>query len=185
MKWLGGTLAGVFLGFFILIVVVLYRSGTFLPVDIEKVTLQPQVAIYNSKLGPYHESSETLFKVEKILKDDNILCVKTFGLYIDDPDKTDADRLRSELGCLFGEEMKNSLTEIAEKNDLDVKYLDTKTYISGKFRGSPALVYLKVYPKLRKWAEENRFKFKDEVFETYEIKSKDKVLTTVYLEILD
>lgn len=186
MKWLGGTIAGVFLGFFFIIGFVMFKSGSFKSVNVEKASVGPYIAVYKDRLGAYHESSATLFEVEGLLKENNFLCVQSFGFYLDDPNQTDAERLRSELGCLFDEKFKTPLEKlIAEKNfNLKIKYLDTKNYIVGTFEGSPALVSLKVYPKIKEWAEQQRYNLKTEALEIYEIKSSDKVKTSVLFEIL-
>jgi AraC family transcriptional regulator len=185
MKWLGGTIAGVFLGFLFIILFILFKSGSFKTVEVQKASIGPFMAIYKTRLGPYHESSKTLYEVEDILKDKQLLCVQSFGIYLDDPDNTDADRLRSELGCLFTEKFKDQLELIAADQSLGLstKYLDTKNYIIGTFEGSPALVSLKVYPKIKKWAKQNRYNLKKEVLEIYEVKSSDKVKTSVLFEI--
>lgn len=186
MKWLGGTIAGVFLGFFLIIMYVMFKSGSFKPVTVEKAIVGPYMAIYQTRLGPYHESSDTLFKVEKILRENNLICVQSFGYYLDDPNKVDAIRLRSELGCLFDEKFRGELETLAsnEKLNLNVKYLDAKNYIMGTFEGSPALVSLKVYPKIKTWADQQRHQLKPEALEIYEIKTADKVKTSVLFEIL-
>lgn len=183
MKWVGGTIAGVFLGFFFIVIFIFYKSGSFKKVEIEKASVGPFIAIYKERLGPYHESSKTLIEVEDILKANQLLCVKSFGIYIDDPNNTDAERLRSELGCLFAEKYKDQLQQIATTSNLNIKYLDKKNYIIGKFEGSPALVSLKVYPKLKDWAETQRYKTKPEILEIYEVKSSDQVKTSVLFEI--
>ena len=187
MKWVGGTIAGVFLGFLFIILFVLFKSGSFKSVEIEKAAIGPFVAIYKTRLGPYHESSTTLYEIENLLKDKQLLCIQSFGLYLDDPNETEADRLRSELGCLFSEKYKDQLELLASDPSLGLstKYLDTKNYIVGTFEGSPALVSLKVYPKINKWAEQNRYNLKKEVLEIYEVKSSDKVKTSVLFEIQD
>ncbi len=185
MKWFGGTIAGIFLGFIFVILFVMFRSGSFKKVEIIKSNYGPFVAIYKNRLGPYHESSDTLFEVEKILKKNQILCVTSFGIYLDDPNETVADRLRSELGCLFSDKYKDQLKTLAEDPSLNLslKYIDEKNYISGIFEGSPALVSLKVYPKIKKWALQNRYNLKTEAFEIYEVKSASKVKTSVLFEI--
>lgn len=187
MKWFGGTIAGIFLGFIFIIVFVMFKSGSFKNVDIQLSHYGPYIAIYKNRLGAYHESSKTLFEVEDLLKKQNVLCTITFGLYLDDPNETDAERLRSELGCIFSEKFKDQLTEIVNDQSLglNIKYLDEKKYIAGIFEGSPALVSLKVYPKIKKWAIKNRYSLKSEVLELYEVKSSDKVKTTVLFELTD
>lgn len=194
MKWFGGTIAGIFLGFIFVILFIMIQSGSFKKVDLKLANYGPYIAIYKTRLGAYHESSKTLFEVEEILKKNNILCVITFGLYLDDPNDTEADRLRSELGCLFSEKYKDQLQTFIETNPnsenpnanlgLKLKYINEKEYISGAFEGSPALVTLKVYPKIKNWAKKNRYNLKPEVLELYEVKSSDKVKTTVLFELI-
>ncbi len=186
MKWVGGTIAGVFLGLFLMVGYIFFKSGSFKKVVVSKVSAGPFIAMYQFRLGPYHESAETLFKVEKILKKFDLLCSRSFGLYLDNPNEVDEPRLRSELGCLFDQKYKkqleNAVTE--SKADLKIKFIDSKNYIVGVFEGSPALVSLKVYPKLKQWAKENRYKLKQEVLEIYEVKSSTKVKTSVFFEII-
>ncbi len=187
MKWFGGTVAGIFLGFIFIILFVMFRSGSFKNVDVQLSHYGPYIAVYKNRLGAYHESSKTLYDVEDILKKKEVLCVTTFGLYLDDPNDTEAERLRSELGCLFSEKFKDQLNEIVSDQTLglSLKYLDEKKYIAGIFEGSPALVSLKVYPKIKKWAIKNRYSIKPEVLELYEVKSSEKVKTTVLFELTD
>ena len=186
MKWVGATIAGVFLGFVFLIVFILFKSGMFKPVIVEQGSRGPFIAVYQNRLGPYHLGSSTLFDVEQTLKKQDFICRHTFGIYIDDPNDTEAERLRSELGCLFDEKYKDQLAQITSDPSLklNLKYIDMKNYVIGSFEGSPALVSFKVYPKMKEWAEQNRYTLKPQVLEIYEVKSSNKVKTSVLFEVL-
>lgn len=190
MKWFAGTLGGFFLGLIGLCVFILIYTGYFKPVEILIATAQPlgpYKTLYVEVVGPYHEIGKPLSVVENFAKDQGLPCPRTFGRYLDDPKNIDHDRLRSEVGCLFdaATDLK-PLTDTKAFKDLNYKTsnLNIESYIMGIFKGSPALVAFKVYPKILSEAGDKRLKLAEQAVEIYEVHGDKDVTTKVVFEVL-
>lgn len=185
MKWIAGTLGGVFLGFAILMAVIAFRSGMLLPTEVafHPEPLGPYNTLYKEVVGPYHEVASHIIEIEDFVKSKGVICIRTFGQYLDDPQSVDHERLRSHVGCLFdpAEDLSFVINsqEYKDKN-LRNGRIEMPSYIEGRFEGSPAMVAFKVYPKIFKFAEQKQLNIAEQTaLEIYEVKSNSKVLTRV------
>lgn len=162
--------------FFTLFVIILYslfNLGILKPVELIVEEQGPFELVYTEHVGPYHQINEKIIEVENWAKQNKLNCDITFGEFIDDPDIVDHDRLRSNAGCIT-QEFKVSLPDSYKS-----KKIVRRKYLVARFSGSPAIGPLKVYPKLKAAAEEQRYALDGPIIEVYEI--KDKKLLTQYL----
>ncbi|MGE0631163.1 MAG: GyrI-like domain-containing protein [Pseudobdellovibrionaceae bacterium] len=176
---IAGTIAVIALG------LALYL-GAFKSVEMEKVEHGPMNFLLIEKMGPYHKVSETIAKAEAWAKKNNIPCKITFGEYLDDPNKLEADRLRANVGCLIEDADKeaalSSLSTSPQTESGEALKFETRpqqTYVKALFRGSPGIGPLKVYPKASNFMEDKGLQLSGPVIETYEITSPSD-MTTVY-----
>lgn len=190
MKWFSGTVAGFFLGLIFLITFIAFRAGVHLPVEVEiskDVPYGPHSLLYKEVVGPYHEVATHIIEMEDFAKSQGIICTRTFGHYLDDPNGVDHNRLRSHVGCLFPSSMDfsdlTSTTEFQEKA-YKTGSIVFDAYVKGTFDGSPALGAIKIYPKILKAAREQNLSLNNKAFEVYEVKSSKNVRTQVYFQIL-
>jgi len=153
-----------------------FKLGAYKKVQVEVKEQPPIQVLYKKHFGPYHKISPIIEQVEAWAAKNDVECFTSFGLYIDDPKETDADRLRSEGGCII----KNPIPKAQLPLDFEQKTIPAKKYIVATFTGSPAIGPFVVYPKANEWAIENRFKLLTPTIETYKIKNQQVVTTYLF-----
>jgi effector-binding domain-containing protein len=166
--------------FFAIIIFVFYLMnylGSFKPVIINQKKAGPFQVIYKTHIGPYHKIVPVIEEVEKWAKEHGFDCKLSFGEYLDDPKATEEVRLRSNGGC-FVDHFPNQMPE-----GFQSKTIPEKDYVTAVFEGSPGIGPMKVYPKVYKYAEEQRIPLEETVMEVYEIHSQESMTTTYYFPI--
>lgn len=131
--------------------------------------------LYKDNVGPYHEVSKEILAIEKLARDNQIACRKTFGEYLDNPELVDPDRLRSRIGCILEDPkvVGNSTPE-----GLKILSKPLKKYLLISFDGSPAIGPFKVYPLAEnKWNHEGS---DNGVIEVYTVLEGGKSMITEY-----
>lgn len=152
-----------------------FKLGAYKDVAVEIKEVPSKILIYKKHFGPYHKISHAIEQVESWALKNDVPCFTSFGLYLDDPRETDADRLKSEGGCVVDRTYDKSKLPL----DLEQKIQPAQKYIVATFDGSPAIGPFVVYPKASEWASEQRLKILTPTIETYKI-SNNKVITTYY-----
>lgn len=181
MKWI------VFSLFTLVFWVVLYLYfylGVSQPVVIDQFQTPEQLLVYKDHLGAYHKINDTIQAVEDKLNDLGFSCTLTFGQYLDDPNKVEEDRLRSQGGCLFEHstlEVQKRLSDLLHSNqDIKFQLLPSRNAVRAIFKGAPAIGPFKVYPKMDEYIQQHRLARIGAILEIYEV-SGSKV-TTTYLQ---
>lgn len=156
--------------------------GAFKPVQVEITNIPAMKLIGKKHIGPYHTTVKSLEVVEKWMLDQGYNCNESFGLYLDDPEKMESERLQSFGGCLVKE------TELKEMpKDFQILEIPSQEIITAQFDGSPGIGPLKVYPM----AEEFRIKANkpeaNAALEIYEIidRNKSSSMKTKYFFLLE
>lgn len=154
-----------------------YHLGLQKPVEITQSRRGPMWLLYKAHRGAYHEIAPVIQEVELWATGHNVPCPKTFGEYLDDPSAVDQDRLRSHGGCVVPFQVTSDLPDGLEQREMS-----EAEFITAQFSGSPAAGPLKVYPAVRKYAEEHRIRLAGPVFEFYLL--HDGTVATEYLFVL-
>ncbi len=157
--------------------------GAFKDVTIEVQMYPDFYVIYTKHRGPYHEINGSLIQLEKQLRNEGIACKKTFGHFLDDPAVVDADRLRSHIGCVISKENQQQLKN-SEPPQWFTQVFSLNKVIYSRFQGSPAIGPMKVYPKVREFADKQRVALRPDVIELYTVQRDGQVITE-YLFPLD
>jgi effector-binding domain-containing protein len=168
---------------FSILIFLFFRTGAYKSVATEKIeNFTPLRLIYKENIGPFHEIVAKITEVEKALKKLNTDCKKTFGLFLSDPEIIEHSKLESHVGCAFypGEAPEFFTLPKGIKEKLYGEDLIGKTCYKGSFNGSPSLSALKIYPKLKEMAQDDRIKLRTEALELYYVDG-DSVTTEVYL----
>jgi len=139
--------------------------GFLKPVHIADETRTKVLTLGKPHLGAYHEILPTIEAVEQFAKDNKIPCPKTFGHYLDDPDRVDVPRLRSVAGCIVPEVGGGQNLP----PDMQPGTIPSGRYLVATFEGSPSIGPFVVYPKVKAFAQEHGLKIHDDVFEVYTI----------------
>lgn len=151
--------------------------GAYKPVEVGLEKRGPYYFLFKQHLGPYHKIVSKIEEVEKWAAEHNMRCPQTFGEYLDNPETVDEDRLRSHGGCIMGASVETV------PPDFQYQIRPEKLYAVAKFTGSPAIGPFKVYPKLRKFLEEQRLKSSSPAIEIYTVNGSN--VTTEYLFAID
>lgn len=156
--------------------------GAFRDVFVEAQVYPDLHVVWQEHRGPYHEINGPLMKMETALREDGIACKKTFGHFLDNPSTVDEDRLRSRIGCVISKQNSQDLEN--SDSQFSLKTYPSQKVIYARFKGSPAIGPMKVYPKVRDYADNKRVALKPDVMELYTVQ-RDGQVTTEYLFVLD
>lgn len=169
----------IFGGLALLFSYVIWNVGLLKPVLIETKDLPKSVLVYKNVTGPYHKLQETFQEIEALAKKDGWECAKTFGLYLDDPNQAEQERLRADIGCYL------EAQPTATTGDLLVKELPATKALVGSFDGAPWLTAFKVYRALQRESIKQNLKIKQgPVMEIYEPRGS-QFITHVVFEIAE
>ena len=75
--------------------------GAYKSVTVTAEKRGPLYLLYQTYTGPYHEIGSVIHTTETFALAQNLPCPRTFGEFLDDPERVDQDRLRSRAGCLL------------------------------------------------------------------------------------
>lgn len=154
-----------------------FHLGVNQTVDIQIEELPEMHLIYKEHLGAYHLIANLIESIETTTALNQIPCSKTFGLYLDDPQGVESDRLRSLGGCLTNE------ANMQLPEGLNYKKLDPGYFVTARFSGSPAIGPMKVYPKIYEFIQSRGITAETSTMEIYTL-SDDKVHTQYLIRCL-
>lgn len=174
MKWIGIFVLG---GLFSLGGYLYYHLGAYKEVVVRVETFPKLYLVSKAHTGPYHKIGTLLSQIETDAKRLGIPCSRTFGKFLDNPQTTDEDRLRSLVGCALSEAPDPT---IADKLGAQLVEQDSARFVYGKFQGSPAIGPFVVYPKLKQEAAAQRLPLGAWALELYTM-SRTGDITTEYL----
>ena len=151
--------------------------GASKPVTITIETEGPLYMVYLEHMGAYHDINWDIRKVEDWAQKQNLLCMRTFGEFLDDPQAVDQDRLRSHVGCLMSAKVPNPPAEFYYEERPEHRY------VVGAFKGSPAIGPFKVYPKIKEYMDQERLSSQAPPIEVYTVNGSE--VETKYLFAVD
>lgn len=157
--------------------VLIYRLGFNKKVEFTEVRQQSFIRVYKKHFGPYHEIVKTIEAVEAWAKTHNLPCSKSFGEYLDDPERVPTDRLRSLGGCLLQAPLD---PEVLLPEEFYTDELKPQNFLKAQFAGSPASGPFVVYPQAREWLAQRGQLLEFPVIEVYEIFDGGKSMETSY-----
>ena len=160
------TVAALFITFF-------YRVGAYKDAVIEEGMRGPFKTVSKPHLGAYHQIMPVLVEVETWAKKSGEPCKITYGEFIDNPEVTEEDRLRSNAGCVVEKTYESGLPE-----GFVYREIPERRYIVATFDGAPSIGPMKVYPKAYEEIEKRKLTLDGAVIEMYEILSDTQVKTT-------
>lgn len=143
------------------------KLGAFEDVAIARDEAGPFVMVGKDHLGPYHKISDVIIEVETWAKSIGELCTVSFGEYLDNPETTDEDRLRSRGGCVLS--AADGLNGKSLPAGYTITNYDKRAAVVATFGGSPSIGPWKVYPKAKEYIESERLTIDGAVLELYEV----------------
>lgn len=150
-----------------------YKSPTF-----HGVAQQDFHLLYKVHHGPYHKIGSVLNEVESWARANGVSCPKTFGEFLDNPQTTAEDRLRSHVGCVLAE------GEIVKTDSsIQQKEIKGQTFLRVSFDGSPSIGPMKVYPRVQEWFEKNQIPMPQTTIEVY-LPKDNSIITEYYFPVI-
>lgn len=165
------------ISFTILAGILAHRLGAFKTAKIEIHNETQFHILFKEHIGPYHKIVPVIKDVETWAKEHKISCTKTFGEFLDDPEDSDSERMRSYGGCVL-----TANTKIITKlpKGFSSKKIQLNNHIFAEFTGSPGIGPWKVYSPVFELIEKRRFKRQLPTYEVYEITGPDSMTTRYY-----
>lgn len=162
----------VFIGLIVIGLVLYAYFGGFKQLDIKIKEEGGETVVYEPIIGDYKQSGAVMDKIYyALLNDHKMETFKGFGLYFDNPQKVEKEKLRSEAGAIIEEKDLEKINGI--NHSFQIKVLDKKKYITTEFpyKGKMSVMFsiMKVYPALNKYAKENGYNVDGAVMEIYDI----------------
>lgn len=176
----------ILLGLLFLAIYLAFHLGLFKGVQLTEITEPPLVLLALEHRGAYHEINEVIKKVEDLAREKLWPCPKTFGLYLDDPQSMEPERLTSFGGCLLGAER----PEMSVSAPFRIIEIPAGAHLKAQFSGSPAIGPWRVYPRLvSRWQElmsrpEVETKW-PQVIEFYTVTSQTEMTTEYYAPLFE
>ena len=126
--------------------------GVFSTPTVTEQIIGPYTLVYEEYTGPYSGSGKVIGSVYSALKKDKIETLKGFGIYLNNPNNTAPDQLKSLLGCVLEEKDLGKVRQI--KKNYKVMKWEAKDCLVTEFPIRNNLSYMigpmKVYPLLNK-----------------------------------
>jgi DNA gyrase inhibitor GyrI len=144
----------------LVLLVVLGRQGLFASVKISEKNVGPYLLVYKKHVGPYKNVGPVMDEVYNGLKDDfGIETTKGFGLYYDNPQEVEADKLRSIVGCIVEGKTVEDLAAVGEKFVVGEYPASQSVVAEFPYKGKMSIIIgvFKVYPKLMAYSDEKSY----------------------------
>ncbi|MCC7403536.1 MAG: GyrI-like domain-containing protein [Bdellovibrionales bacterium] len=127
--------------------------------------------VYQQHTGPYHKVNAVIEAVEAWAQRQGLKCERTFGEYLDDPDKVEPERLRSHGGCIVDQLPQELPTGFLSRR------IEPGPALQAEFRGAPSIGPMTVYPKVYQYLTEHRLKLVGAPLEVYQAIAGGEFLT--------
>lgn len=163
---------------YILIILILFTGclsyyGLFAKVTISEAFRDEILVAYNKHIGDYKEVGKVTDLVYERLNNAGITTTKGFGLYFDNPEVTDKDKLRSIAGCII--EKPDNIVSIDKIEGVKIEEIPASNCIIAEFpyNGKLSIIIgvFRVYPKLMPYIENKGYKA-GPIMEIYDVPNK-------------
>lgn len=140
--------------------VALSRYGLFSSVSISERIVGPYTLVYKKHIGEYKNVGPVMDELYHDLKDSYAIeTTKGFGLYYDNPQEVDKDKLRSIVGCIVEGRSVEDLIKVGNKYGVK-EYPSSKSVVAEfLYKGKMSIIIgvFKVYPKLSAYIKEHKY----------------------------
>lgn len=149
--------------------------GGFTSLDFKITQAGGETIVYKEVIGDYGKTGEMMTAIsEDLISDYGITTTQNIGIYYDDPELTEKDKLRSEVGCIINKEHQSKLNELQKTYSLKTlpkqDYLITQIPYKGFF--SIMIGIFKVYPAMEKYLDKNKMSDDGPITEIYDKQNK-------------
>lgn len=135
-----------------------------------------ETIVYKQLEGDYSKSGEIMKSLSDELQNDyGLKITQNIGIYYDDPELVEKDKLHSDIGCIININDQNKLDQLQKNYSLkqtpQTDYLITKIPFKGFF--SIMLGIFKVYPAMEKYLDKNKMSDDGPITEIYDTQNKE------------
>lgn len=145
---------------FITLLLVLSRYGLFAPVNVSEKVAGPYMMVYKKHVGDYKNVDPVIGDLCNDLKNNYSLeTTKGFGLYYDNPQQVDAEKLRSIVGCIVKGKTVEDLNKVSGKYSVR-EFPSSKSVVAEfPYKGDMSIIIgiMKVYPALGAYIQEHKY----------------------------
>ena len=162
----------VILSLVIIFVVGYAYFGGFSKIDFQISQQGGEKLVFKDVVGNYEQCGDVINKLMYSLqKNDNIITIRSFGIYYDDPLKVNVNKLRSQVGCILENSDTSKMFWLKDK--YNIKTFPEKKYITSTFpyKGHISIMIslLRVKPALNKYLKDNDYGTNAAVMEIYDL----------------
>jgi effector-binding domain-containing protein len=162
---------GIIVSITVIIVLIFANYSGFSKVSFQVKKEGGEKLVYQEVKGSYDQIGSVISKIEFQLKNENVLPIKGFGIYLDNPRFVEKSKLRSEAGCIL--ETADTSKTYWLKAKFKIKTFPVKNYITAEFpyKGKMSIMIsvLKVYPALMKYVKDNGYSENGPIMEIYDL----------------
>ncbi len=150
--------------------------GGFTSLDFKITQAGGETIVYKELIGDYGKTGEMMTAIsEDLISDYGITTTQNIGIYYDDPELVEKDKLRSDIGCIININDQNKLDQLQKNYSLkqtpQTEYLITKIPFKGFF--SIMVGIFKVYPAMEKYLDKNKMSDDGPITEIYDTQNKE------------
>ena len=162
-------IVGVIVAITVFLVLAIANYGGFTKVNVQVKEEGGEKLVYEKVLGSYNKTGAVAQKLQYRLEKENVVTLKGFGIYYDNPRFVKKDSLHSDVGCIL--ENADTCRIYWLKGKFNIKTCPVKNYITAEFpfKGKMSIMVgvLKVYPALMKFVKDNNYDEKGPIMEIY------------------
>ena len=140
----------------IIVVAYLIYLGLFTRITFREKSIGPYYLVCEKHVGSYTKSGEVMDRIyTSLLNNENIAAERGFGLYYDNPQKVEEDKLRSIVGCILERDYHDRIENLQKNYRIEEFPRSLCLTTTFPYRGMPSIIMgvLKVYPALSKELE--------------------------------
>ncbi|MEI8086042.1 MAG: GyrI-like domain-containing protein [Paludibacter sp.] len=157
---------------FLLFVIGYAYYGGFSNINFQISKQGGEKLVYKDVIGNYEQCGDVINKLMYSLqKNDNIITIRSFGIYYDDPLRVNVSKLRSQVGCILENSDTSKIFWLKDK--YNIKTFPIKKYITCVFpyKGHISIMIslLRVKPALNRYLKDNGYGVNAAVMEIYDL----------------
>ena len=168
-------IALIIIGILIVLFICIYGYyGGFTKIEFKPQKQDKETIVYESVTGDYSQTSKYTDKIYfALLNEDKVETTRGIGIFYDNPQTTDKDKLRSDVGCVLDNPDSITIARLSEKYQLQA--LPAGDFIVTEFPMNGSLSFLlgiiKVYPALNRYCIKHGYK-DSPIMEIYDVPNK-------------
>ncbi len=134
-----------------------------------------EVLVYESHIGDYKNVGKVIDKMYyTLLNEEKVECFRGFGIYYDNPQKVEKEKLRADVGNILENPTPEILDQLAPS--YNIRTLEKQQYLVAEFpyknQLSIIMGIMKVYPALNRYIKVNNLSEEGFVMEIYDVPGK-------------